>query len=57
MKKDELRPVKFLWHGRMETGWCLIVTGGMMSEPQIVVEIANGSVVNVPAESVKFTDR
>lgn len=39
-----------------EVGYCLLITGGMMSPPFAIVERPDGTMVELPIGSVQFMD-
>ena len=39
-----------------EVGYCLLITGGMMSPPVAIVERPDGTMAQVPIERVQFMD-
>lgn len=53
----ELRPVSYKEYDTWQQGWCLLVTGGMMDGPVVVVERHDGTIVDIPIRNVQFNDR
>ncbi len=53
----ELRSVSYKEFDVWQQGWCLLVTGGMMSEAVIIVERHDGTVIQIPIGRVQFNDR
>jgi hypothetical protein len=39
-----------------QVGHCLLITGGMVSAPDAVIEREDGTMTRVPIELVQFTD-
>ena len=39
-----------------QTGHCLLITGGMVSPPEAVIEREDGTMVKIPIDRVQFTD-
>ena len=53
----ELREVSYKEFASWQQGWCLLVTGGMMSETIMIVERSDGTVTQIPISKVQFNDR
>lgn len=39
-----------------QEGYCLLLTGGMMSQPIAIIERSDGTMTRVPIECVQFLD-
>lgn len=55
--KDNLRPVSYKEYDTWQQGWCQLITGGMMSEPEMIVERHDGTLTCVSLSRVQFNDR
>lgn len=55
--KNNLRPVSYKEYDTWQQGWCLLLTGGMMSEPVMIVERHDGTITQIPINKVQFNDR
>ena len=53
----ELRSVSYKEFDTWQQGWCLLVTGGMMSEPIMIVERHDGTITQIPINKAQFNDR
>ena len=54
---EALRSVSYKEFDTWQQGWCLLVTGGMMSESVMIVERDDGTVTQIPIDRVQFNDR
>jgi hypothetical protein len=52
----ERRKVSYEEFDIAEVGYCLLVTGGMMSPPVAIVERPDGTMAEVPIGRVQFLD-
>jgi len=52
----ERRKVSYKEFEVAEIGYCLLITGGMMSPPIAIVERPDGTMAKVPIERVQFMD-
>lgn len=53
----ELRAVSYKEFDTWQQGWCLLITGGMMSEVVMIVERNDGTITQIPTSRVQFNDR
>ena len=51
---EELREVSYKEFDTWQQGWFLLTTGGMMSEPIIIVERSDGTITKIPIDRVQF---
>lgn len=54
---DKLRSVSYKEFDVWQQGYCLLITGGMMSEPIMIVERHDGTITTIPINKVQFNDR
>jgi hypothetical protein len=50
------RPVSYKEFDTAQKGYCLLITGGMMSEPVAIVERYDGTVTQIPIDKIQFLD-
>lgn len=53
---DKRRPVSYKEFDTAQNGYCLLLTGGMMSPPIALVERHDGTVAQIPIERIQFLD-
>jgi len=50
------RKVSYNEFDTAQEGYCLLITGGMMSQPIVIIERYDGTMTRVPIEDVQFLD-
>jgi hypothetical protein len=53
---SERRPISYKEFETAQRGYCLLLTGGMMSPPVGIVERHDGTMVQSPIEKIQFLD-
>ncbi len=50
------RKISYKEFDTAQEGYCLLITGGMMSPPVVIVERHDGTITEVPLGKVQFLD-
>jgi hypothetical protein len=53
---NDRRPVSYKEFDVAQRGYCLLITGGMMSAPEAVIERYDGTLTRLPIEDIQFLD-
>ena len=53
---NDRRPISYTEFNVAQTGYCLLITGGMMSDLVAIIERYDGTVTQLPISKIQFLD-